>query len=143
MYMCKNLWHNRYKVILMRIPFLDYITPRIFPKIRRDHRLKDSGTIIRDTEHYLMSEERYSVEINPQNLSTYRLGSRILTGFSAPRGGQGPHPHHCCEYYCLPDLALSSFSEKYQNFAGTKQRPFTVYTLIMKRVFQAERLVLM
>ena len=30
----------------MRIPFLDYITPRIFSKMRCDHRLKDSGTII-------------------------------------------------------------------------------------------------
>ena len=30
----------------MRIPFLDYITPRIFPKIRRVHRLKASRTII-------------------------------------------------------------------------------------------------
>jgi len=29
----------------MRIPFLDYITPRIFPKIRHDHRLKASRTI--------------------------------------------------------------------------------------------------
>jgi len=29
----------------MRIPFLDYITPRIIPKIRRDHRLKASRTI--------------------------------------------------------------------------------------------------
>jgi len=31
----------------MRIPFLGYITPRIFPKIRRVYRLKASGTIIK------------------------------------------------------------------------------------------------
>jgi len=30
----------------MRIPFFDYLTPRIFPKLRRVHRLKASGTII-------------------------------------------------------------------------------------------------
>jgi len=30
----------------MRIPFLGYITPRIFLKIKRDHRLKANGTII-------------------------------------------------------------------------------------------------
>ena len=32
--------------MLMNIPFLDYITPRVFPKISRDHRLKASRTII-------------------------------------------------------------------------------------------------
>ena len=33
----------------MRIPFLDYITPRIFTKIRRVHRLKASRTITNPT----------------------------------------------------------------------------------------------
>lgn len=70
-----------------------------------------------------MSEELYSVEIKPQKLKIYKLGSRILTEFPSPRGGQDPHPRHCCEYYCLQDLASSSFSDQYQHFAGTSSVP--------------------
>jgi len=85
-----------------------------------------------------MSEERYSVEVNPQqNLSIYRLGGHILTGLSAPRGGQGPHPRHCCEHYCLQDPASSSYVRQIPTFRRNQQRPFTVYTLITKTVFQA------
>jgi len=60
----------------MRIPFLDYITPRVFPKIRRDHRLKASGPIITTFNTDQVVEYSYSKNYHRINRNGYK-GKRL------------------------------------------------------------------